>query len=94
MLQLDNSNARIVDDNAPSFETIDLDSVTGGAIPWRKIGKYIPGVGAVLGAYDAYDGYSDWRAKGHGVPESVARGAVEWLKSATYYDLWGSTPAY
>jgi hypothetical protein len=94
MLSIESSRPSIADTGAPTFETVDLDFVVGGVIPWQKLGRYVPGVGSVIGVADAINGYNDWRTKGHGVVESVAKGAVEWAKSATYYDVWGSTPAY
>jgi hypothetical protein len=79
------------------LETIELDdSITGGGF-WSTAGKVlrkVPVVSAAFGAYDAYEGYSDWRSKGHGVGESLAKGGVEWLKDATLYDVWKPTPAY
>ena len=79
------------------LQVVELDTVTGGGITWagvKAVGRRVPVANLVFAGIDGYSGYSDARAKGKGVGESLGEGAVEAVKGATLYDLWGSTPAY
>jgi hypothetical protein len=74
-----------------------LAGVTGGNAFTKALGKaarFIPGVNIAMGAVDAYDTYSTSRSQGKGIGDSLADATTAYLKDATYYDVWGPTPAY
>ena len=76
-----------------SIDPAFLDEVTGAG--WKRVvARVIPGLNAGLALYDGYSEYSSSREKGKGVGESLLDGAGSALSTFTYYDLWGSRPAY
>lgn len=71
-----------------TISSTDLDTVTGGGVPWKKIakkavkvvGKKVLGpVSAAWTGYDAVDGYLDARENGDSVLKSIGKGAYNAL---------------
>ncbi len=73
---------------------IDLSTVTGGAGLAKLAGRAMPVFDVGTSLYDGYTGYSDARAKGETVGQSLWHGTTETIRSFTLYDLWGVSPAY
>jgi hypothetical protein len=74
-----------------------LVDVTGGNAFTSALGKaarFIPGVNLVASGWDAYGTYSDSRSRGKSVGDSLGDAFTEYLKGATFYNVWGPTPAY
>jgi hypothetical protein len=68
----------------------------GGAGAVAKLGgRAFPVIDVGTSVYDGYTSYNEAREQGHGVPASLAAGAIGTIRSFTLWDLWGaSTPAY
>ena len=76
-----------------TLEPAELDDVEGAG--WKRVvGRLIPGVNAAFSLYEGYSTYQESRSKGKTVGDSLLDAAGNAIRDVTFYDLWGSTPAY